>query len=68
MSTAEERKFAFLGSKDLEIQKAMIDFFIKLGATNRQKLLCINNNRYYFIDETNKLDCSRNLPEGYIFN
>ena len=66
MSTAEERKFAFLGSKDLEIQKAMINFFIKLGATNRQKLLCINNNMYYFIDETNKIDNSSVLPEGYI--
>lgn len=63
----DERKFAFLGSKDLEIQKAMIDFFIKLGATNRKKLLGINNDMYYFIDKTNGIDCSRNLPEGYIF-
>ena len=67
MSTTDERKFAFLGSKDPEIQKAMIDFFIKLGATNRQKLLGTNEVMYYFIDKTNTIDYSSNLPEGYIF-
>ena len=66
MSTPDKRKFAFLGSKHPEIQKAMIDFFIKLGATNRQKLLCRNKDMYYFINETNKIDCSLILPEGYI--
>ena len=32
MSTIDERKFAFLGSRDPEIQKAMVTFFITLGA------------------------------------
>lgn len=63
----DERKFAFLGSKHPEIQKAMVTFFITLGATNRQRLLCRNKDMYYFIDEINKLDCSRKFPEGYIF-
>ena len=40
MSTIEERKFAFLGSEYPDIQEAMINFFVKLGATNTQKLLC----------------------------
>ena len=66
MSTTDERKFAFLGSGYPEIQKAILDFFIKLGATNRQKLLCRYKDMYYFIDETNKIDCSLILPEGYI--
>ena len=55
MSTTDERKFAFLGSKNLEIRKAMINFFIKLGATNRQKLLGGSELMYYFIDKTNKI-------------
>ena len=66
MSTAEERKFAFLGSGDPEIQKAMIDFFIRLGATNRQELSCGCKDVYYFIDETNKINNNFILPEGYI--
>ena len=66
MSTAEERKFAFLGSKDPEISNKILDFFIKLGATNRQKLLCRYKDMYYFIDETNNIDNSLILPEGYI--
>ena len=66
MSTTDERKFAFLGSKDPEIQKAMIDFFIKLGATNRQELSCGCKDVYYFIDETNKINNTFILPEGYI--
>mgnify|MGYP003399267507 CR=1 FL=1 len=66
MSTIDERKFAFLGSGYPEIQEAMINFFVKLGATNRQKLLCRNNDLYYFIDETNKIDNSLIIPEGYI--
>ena len=67
MSTIDERKFAFLGSGYPEIQKAILDFFIKLGATNRQKLLCRYKDMYYFIDETNNIDNSLILPEGYIF-
>ena len=47
MSTIDERKFAFLGSRDPEIQKAMVTFFITLGATNRQRLLCRNNDLVY---------------------
>ena len=66
MSTIDERKFAFLGSGDPEIQKAMIDFFIRLGATNKQELSCGCKDVYYFINETNKIDCSLILPEGYI--
>ena len=66
MSTTDERKFAFLGSEYPEIQEAMINFFVKLGATNRQKLLCRYNDMYYFIDETNNIDNSLILPEGYI--
>ena len=66
MSTIDERKFAFLGSGYPEIQEAMINFFVKLGATNRQKLLCRYKDMYYFIDETNKIDNSLILPEGYI--
>lgn len=67
MSTIDERKFAFLGSGYPEIQEAMINFFVKLGATNRQKLLCRDKDMYYFIDETNKIDNSSILPEGYTF-
>ena len=67
MSTTDERKFAFLGSGYPEIQKAILDFFIKLGATNRQKLLCTSEVTYYFIDETNRIDNTYELPEGYIF-
>lgn len=67
MSPTEKRKFAFLGSEDPEIQEAMINFFVKLGATNRQKLLCRNKDMYYFINETNRIDNSSVLPEGYIF-
>ena len=63
----DERKFAFLGSGDPEIQEAIINFFVKLGATNRQKLLCRYKDMYYFIDETNNIDNSLILPEGYIF-
>ena len=66
MSTTDERKFAFLGSEYPEIQEAMINFFVKLGATNRQKMLCRYKDMYYFIDETNKIDNSLVLPEGYI--
>ena len=66
MSTTDERKFAFLGSGCPEIQEAIINFFVKLGATNRQKLLCRYKDMYYFIDETNKIDSSLVLPEGYI--
>ncbi len=62
-----ERKFAFLGSEYPEIQEAMINFFVKLGATNRLKLLCRYEDMYYFINETNKIDSSLSLPEGYIF-
>ena len=61
-----KRKFAFLGSEYPEIQEAMINFFVKLGATNRQKLLCRYKDMYYFIDETNNIDNSLILPEGYI--
>ena len=67
MSIAEERKFAFLGSEYPEIQKAILDFFIKLGASNRLQVEGKNVNIYYFIDETNKISNSRDLPEGYIF-
>ena len=66
MSTTDERKFAFLGSGYPEIQEAIINFFVKLGATNRLKLLCRYKDMYYFIDETNKIDNSLILPEGYI--
>ena len=62
-----KRKFAFLGSEYPEIQEAMINFFVKLGATNRLKLLCRYKDMYYFIDETNNIDNSLILPEGYIF-
>lgn len=61
-----KRKFAFLGSEYPEIQEAMINFFVKLGATNRQKLLCRYKDMYYFIDETNNIDNSLILPGGYI--
>ena len=61
-----KRKFAFLGSEYPEIQEAMINFFVKLGATNRQKLLCRYKDMYYFIDETNNINNSLILPEGYI--
>ena len=67
MSTTDERKFTFLGSKDPEIQKAMITFFIKLGAINKQKLVGNSELMYYFIDKTNKIEISRELPEDYIF-
>ena len=66
MSTTDERKFAFLGSKDPEISNKILDFFIKLGASNIQKLLCRSEVMYYFIDKTNKIDNSSVLPEGYI--
>lgn len=66
MSTTDERKFAFLGSEYPEIQEAIINFFVKLGATNRLKLLCRYKDTYYFINETNKIDCNLILPEGYI--
>ena len=62
----EERKFAFLGSKHPEIQKAILDFFIKLGASNKLQVEGKNVNLYYFIDATNKINNSRDLPEGYI--
>ena len=67
MSTTDERKFAFLGSRYPEIQEAMISFFIKLGATNRERMSGSNSDMYYFIDETNKINNSGRLPEGYIF-
>ena len=67
MSTTDERKFAFLGSKDPEIQKAILNFFIKLGASNTLEVEGKNVNLYYFIDATNKIINSRNFPEGYIF-
>ena len=63
----DERKFAFLGSKHPEIQKAILDFFIKLGASNKLQVEGKNVNLYYFIDATNKINNSRDLPEGYIF-
>ena len=66
MSITYERKFAFLGSKKSEISNKILDFFIKLGANNTQGLLCRGEDMYYFIDETNKIDCSLILPEGYI--
>ena len=61
-----ERKFAFLGSKDPKINNKILDFFIKLGATKRQNLLGTNEVLHYFIDKTNTIDYSSNLPEGYI--
>ena len=61
------RKFAFLGSKHPEIQKAILDFFIKLGASNKLQVEVKNVNLYYFIDATNKINDSSYLPEGYIF-
>ena len=67
MSTTDERKFAFLGSGYPEIQKAILDFFIKLGASNKLQVEGKNVNLYYFIDATNKINNSRDLPEGYIF-
>ena len=67
MSTTDERKFAFLGSKDPEISNKILDFFIKLGASNTQKLLCRSEVVYYFIDKTNKIYNSPVLPKGYIF-
>ena len=66
MSTTDERKFAFLGSEYPKIQEAIINFFVKLGATNRLKLSCRYKDMYYSINETNKIDNSSVLPEGYI--
>lgn len=67
MSTTDERKFTFLGSRDTETQKNIVTFFMQLGAANRAKLFCKNPEMYYFINQKNDLDCARVLPEGYIF-
>ena len=66
MSTTDERKFAFLGSEYPEIQEAIINFFFLLRATNRLKMLPRYKDMYYFINKTNKIDCSLSLPKGYI--
>ena len=67
MSTIEERKFAFLGSKDLEISNKILDFFMQLKVTNKQRLFCRNSEMYYFINQKNDLDWTTVLPQGYIF-
>lgn len=67
MSTTDERKFTFLGSREPEIQKNIVTFFMQLGAANKARLFCSDPKMYYFIDQKNEITSTRIFPEGYIF-